>query len=1631
MSRRHAPTLDLVRNAGKLKRHLSLKPSRRRPFGLAAPPCFISALALSLIIGSGAAAGQGGCDATGSNLTCTGTVSNPSAFTPSSDFTVDVGTTTPTDVTADITQDSGFAGIKINAGNFGGTVSMTTGSTISVEAGSGSSRNGMVLASQASGTSKTYTLDIDGSITSAAAEGDALRLEGTSSAIFNATIGRNAHLGGGTGDDSVMVTGAQSLLLKNYGILEGGSGQPTTGGEGINVGNGTRIAADGVTINNHGTITGTGNAGINGGQGVSVFGDGDVTITNSRHGDITGTSQGIRVEADGMVSITNDGHIQGNSKSGVEIADATIANVTNRSSHTISGATDGLYVHDVDAADVDNDHGHIVGHDGDGVHLDNIDGNVTVKNCFGFGWNAATIEGSDNGLAMTDVDGNIAVDNRFGGKIIGHDDNGILAHDTNGRVTIDNSQSGAISGHDDGVHVNDTRHDVTIDNSSGGRITGWRDDGVDVGDARDDVTISNNFGGRISGHDNGVQVRDVRDDVTISNNFGGEITGRDGAGVDIDHVRDDVSISNIAGEITGGEQGIDVSNVGDDLRIDNAFGGRISGYGGDGIRADNIDGQVDIDNALFGRVSGHDDGIHVSDVNDHVAINNSYGGSVTGWRDDGIDVSDVDDDVRVDNRFGGSIAGRDNGVQIRDVHDDVTISNGYGGQITGRDGNGVDVSNVRDDVTLDNRNGGSVAGDDAGAKIENIRGDVTIANDRGGISGRHDSGIDVSNVRGDVRVGNANGAISGGDDGARIEDVHGDVALYNWSGTIEGHDDGVHVRDVHDDVTISNSFGGTITGRHEDGIDIRDVDDDVEISNSFGGSVTGHDSGIKVTDIGDDVRIDNRFGGDITGRDDGVKIEDAGDDVSIKNSFGGSIAASRGDGVDVRDVSDDVQIDNRFGGRIAGRDNGVKVRGVGDDVSIANSFGGKIRAYVGDGVNIKGVGGDVRIGNEIGGSIEGRDDGIKVDHVDGGVTVDNNYGVIRGRNDAGVDISADGAVTVNNGAGSIRGRTNAIAIDADTAEINSSGLIRGSGIFNPTILLSTENGATLNNNKGGLIRGFRSDPEDFAVEMHGGAVTINNAGTIIGRVDLSDAGNTDTPNTFNNSSNNSWHVLGTSQLGNGLADTFNNTGTIYTTDPDHPADNNLTELAGVEYFNNGGLGGAGTIELQDGYTGDVFALSPTSGGTLLFNGAAGQSALKVDSFLSTTSNSASDSLVIDGNVTGSTAIYVNNVNSGFGGFNPTGIGVVNATGSLPAGSFYLANGPINTGMFTYDLYLNGPNDVVLASAPNHIFFELPTLTSAAQSIWHSAAGAWLDRTADLRAALEGTCDVGSLKDPSVGCTKPTSGIWAKVLGSSESRSTDHAFAVLNTVQRHTVDTQLDGGGVIGGYDVIRSTDDGTGIWMAGVMGGYLRSTLNFDSSVTDAKFEGGAVGGYVTYLRGGWFLDGQVLANLGNVKYSGSLSEKDHANVTSIGGVLDTGYRMAYGPTFIEPGATLSYVNANIDNLALYGTSVNFTNGDSLRGRLGMRLGTTVVREQAKYEPFIGVSALYEFLGDNTADVTSGNYVLKATDNLTGALGEVSGGVNVFSLAGDGLTAFAKGDVQFGKDEFVGYGGTLGVRVDW
>src|SRR5690606_12563328 len=168
----------------------------------------------------------------------------------------------------------------------------------------------------------------------------------------------------------------------------------------------------------------------------------------------------------------------------------------------------------------------------------------------------------------------------------------------------------------------------------------------------------------------------------------------------------------------------------------------------------------------------------------------------------------------------------------------------------------------------------------------------------------------------------------------------------------------------------------------------------------------------------------------------------------------------------------------------------------------------------------------------------------------------------------------------------------------------------------------------------------------------------------------------------------------------------------------------------------------------------------------------------------------------------------------------------------------------------------------------------------------------LDRTADLRAAQE-VCMPGGLKDDVVCAPGVRPGVWAKAFGNWSERSQDHRFSLHNRHFGHEVEYDQDSFGIIGGVDFTPGflPGYGRGGWLLGVMAGYINSNQDFKRSTTEVDFEGALVGGYATYLNGGFFVDAQVAANIGDVEYSSfapGLAAKDDADLRSIGGVIDT-----------------------------------------------------------------------------------------------------------------------------------------------
>jgi len=191
------------------------------------------------------------------------------------------------------------------------------------------------------------------------------------------------------------------------------------------------------------------------------------------------------------------------------------------------------------------------------------------------------------------------------------------------------------------------------------------------------------------------------------------------------------------------------------------------------------------------------------------------------------------------------------------------------------------------------------------------------------------------------------------------------------------------------------------------------------------------------------------------------------------------------------------------------------------------------------------------------------------------------------------------------------------------------------------------------------------------------------------------------------------------------------------------------------------------------------------------------------------------------------------------------------------------------------------------------------------------------------------------------------------------------------------------------------------------------------------------VGGYATYLRGGLFVDTLLSVHLMEIDTK-TLGMPDALNLTNVGLRTDTGYRFGsfHGGAFIEPLATISVDWADIDGFSLGGNKVSFVDDANVRGRLGLRVGTsTQLWTGITAEPFV-IGYLWSNLsGDNQATLTSTgtNFILK--DNLDDVWGEISAGVNFFNPSAN-TSVFAKLDVTFGED-VDGVGGKAGMRVSW
>jgi len=222
------------------------------------------------------------------------------------------------------------------------------------------------------------------------------------------------------------------------------------------------------------------------------------------------------------------------------------------------------------------------------------------------------------------------------------------------------------------------------------------------------------------------------------------------------------------------------------------------------------------------------------------------------------------------------------------------------------------------------------------------------------------------------------------------------------------------------------------------------------------------------------------------------------------------------------------------------------------------------------------------------------------------------------------------------------------------------------------------------------------------------------------------------------------------------------------------------------------------------------------------------------------------------------------------------------------------------------------------------------------------------------------------------------------------------------------------------------------ILVFGVLGGAVEATLDYKSLSREFHMGGGEVGAYATYLKGGLFVDTLFKTHFLKLDPNDVRGFPDKLDSTTYGVRTDAGYRfggMRHGP-FIEPLATIAVSWSNIDDFTVDGNTVDFGDDEDVRGRVGMRLGTSSeVWEGTTMEPFVVGSLWGNLSGSHSTTLTSSGETFEFTDDPEDIWGVVSGGVNFFN-PGAQTAVFAKVDYTF-ADQTEGVSVKGGMRYNW
>lgn len=607
------------------------------------------------------------------------------------------------------------------------------------------------------------------------------------------------------------------------------------------------------------------------------------------------------------------------------------------------------------------------------------------------------------------------------------------------------------------------------------------------------------------------------------------------------------------------------------------------------------------------------------------------------------------------------------------------------------------------------------------------------------------------------------------------------------------------------------------------------------------------------------------------------------------------------------------------------------------------------------------------------------------------VTIESRSIQTAGRNSPGISAPGASSVAIVSGsiatagansdgilATSIGGPVSVTSHTVETSGNNSAGIFASSGTG--TVAVDVNSISATGAGSAGIvvnsgttstvtIRGLVQSTDTFEVQARGGAATVNTTATGIIRGQVSLTGRADRVDNAGQ-----FDAIGTSFFGAG-ADAFNNSGAV-------TAFNGTAVFAGLETFTN-----AGRIDLRDGAVGDTLNVTGA-----FIGGAEGR--LGVDASIAT----ALADVLITGVSSGSTTLDINLIGPPV--FSSTGTLVVDAAAGTSASAFALVDTATTSPLVKLRLVFDAPNnDFLLLGIPDQPVFESIMAPETLLNFWNEGGNAVAHELEAARDGMDGS--TGNLLGE-----RRWRG-WVQLIAANLDRDSSQSQTIGGATTVFDTSYNQDYEGVQGGIDYQ------SGDAVLGLTFGLGRSDVEFDASLNRLDLDGANIGAYGAFRSGSFYFSA-----VGKIDWIEAESEigaglAARFDATAWGLRANTGFRLRFGDAFIEPSASLAWVNVDIDGYSIAEATVSYDDFASVGGSIGIRVGADFqLGRNALLSPYLGIQAVEEFEGDARNAFTLGRSIFLEQD-APGSFGALGVGA---TLRTGSVEAFIGGDLRFGSE---------------